>query len=44
MHAAVASDRLPDLTVYTRTFTPGARLAKLAALPNVRAVEAGSEF
>ena len=44
MHAAVASDQLPDLTVYTRTFTPGARLAKLSALPNVRAVEAGSEF
>ena len=44
MHAAVVSDRLPDLTVYTRTFTPGAQLAKLSALPNVRAVEAGSEF
>jgi len=44
MHAAVASDRLPDLTVYTDTFTPGAQLAKLSALPNVRAVDAGSEF
>ena len=44
MHAAVVSDKLPDLTVYTRPLMPGVGLAKLARLPNVRAVEAGSEF
>jgi putative ABC transport system permease protein len=44
MHAAVVSDRLPDLTVYTRPPVPGVWLAKLARLSNVRAVEAGSEF
>jgi len=44
MHAAVTSDQLPDLTVYTQPLMPGVGLAKLAGLPNVRAVEAGSEF
>ncbi len=44
MRAAVVSDRLPDLTVYTRPLTPGPRLTRLRALPNVLAVEAGSEF
>jgi putative ABC transport system permease protein len=44
MHAAVASDRLPDLTVYTRTFVPGAPFSKLSTLPNVRAVDPGSGY
>lgn len=44
MRAAVAADRLPDLTVYTRTFPPGGALAKLAAVPNVRAVQPATEF
>ena len=45
MHAAVTSDRLPDLTVDTRPLRlDGARLAALAALPNVRAVEPRSLF
>lgn len=42
MHTAVVSDRLPDLTVYVRTFpVTDAGLAELAAVPNVRAVEPG---
>jgi len=45
MHTAVASDRLPDLTVYVRTFpVTDAGLARLAAIPNVRAVEPGSGY
>jgi len=44
MHAAVVSDRLPDLTVYTRPLAPDIPLTKFERLPNVRAVEAGSEF
>jgi hypothetical protein len=44
MQAAVASDQLPDLTVYTRSLPPDARLAKLSSLPNVSAVEAGSGY
>lgn len=45
MHAAVTSDRLPDLTVDTRPLRlDGARLAALAALPNVRALEPRSLF
>jgi putative ABC transport system permease protein len=44
MHTAVASDRLPDLTVYTRTFVPGAPLSRLSALPNVRAVDPSSGY
>jgi putative ABC transport system permease protein len=44
MHAAVVSDRLPDLTVYTHPVQADGQLARLSALPNVRAVEAGSEF
>jgi putative ABC transport system permease protein len=42
MHTAVVSDRLPDLTVYVRTFpVTQAGLARLVAVPNVRAVEPG---
>ena len=45
MHAAVTSDRLPDLTVYTRPLPlSAAELAALAALPNVHAVEPRSFF
>jgi putative ABC transport system permease protein len=45
MDAAVTSDRLPDLTVYTRPVRlDGAQLAALTALPNVRAVEPRSFF
>jgi len=44
MHAAVASDQLPDLTVYTRSLAPDARLADLSKLPNVRAVEPSSDY
>lgn len=45
MDAAVTSDRLPDLTIYTRPLRlDGAQLAALAALPNVRAVEPNSFF
>ena len=44
MHAAVASDALPDLTVYTRTFVPGASIAPLSRLPNVQAVEPVSDY
>jgi putative ABC transport system permease protein len=45
MRAEVAADRLPDLTVYTRPLTfDRAQLAALAALPNVRAVQARSLF
>ncbi len=45
MHAAVMSDRLPDLTVYTRPLRlDGAQLAAFAGLPNVRAVEPRSVF
>jgi putative ABC transport system permease protein len=45
MQAAVASDRLPDLTVYTRPLPlDRARLAALGALPNVGAVEPRSFF
>lgn len=43
MHAAVVSDRLPDLTVYTSPISDPP-LARLSALRNVRAVQAGSEF
>src|SRR5581483_489925 len=45
MHAAVVSDRLSDLTVYTRTFAvTNAGLARLAVVPNVRAVQPGSGY
>jgi putative ABC transport system permease protein len=45
MDAAVASDRLADLTLYTRPVRlDDGQLAALAALPNVRAVEPGSFF
>ncbi|MGZ4352257.1 MAG: FtsX-like permease family protein, partial [Gaiellaceae bacterium] len=45
MHAQVAADRLPDLTVYTQPLTlDRSRLATLAALPNVRTVQARSFF
>jgi putative ABC transport system permease protein len=45
MQAEVAGDRLPDLTVYTQPLTlDRAQLATLAALPNVRAVQARSVF
>ena len=45
MDSVVASDRLPDLTVDTRPLAlDRAQLAGLAALPNVRAVEARSFF
>jgi putative ABC transport system permease protein len=45
MHAAVVSDRLPDLSVDTQTLRLGqAQLAALAAVPNVRAVEPASFF
>jgi putative ABC transport system permease protein len=45
MNATVTSDRLPDLTVYTRPVVlDRAQLATLAALPNVTAVEARSMF
>ncbi len=45
MHGAVTSDRLADLTLYTRPLRlDGAQLAALAALPNVRAVEPRSAF
>src|SRR5512142_738901 len=45
MQAAVASDRLPDLTVNTQTLRlDRAELAALAAVPNVRAVEPASFF
>jgi putative ABC transport system permease protein len=45
MRAAVVSDRLPDLTIYTGPLTlDRAQLARLRALPNVRAVEPSSLF
>lgn len=45
MHAAVVSDRLPDLTLYTRPLPLyRSELAALAALPNVRALEPSSLF
>lgn len=45
MRAEVAADRLPDLTVHTRPLVlDSAQMAKLAALPNVRAVQARSFF
>jgi len=45
MNSAVAADRLPDLTVYTRPLAlDRTELAALAGLPNVRAVEPGSVF
>jgi putative ABC transport system permease protein len=45
MHTAVVSDRLPDLTVYVRTFpVTDTGLARLAAVPNVGAVEPGSGY
>src|SRR5512135_2022119 len=45
MHKAVAADRLPDVTVYTRPIVLNeAQLARLRALPNVLAVEARSSF
>jgi putative ABC transport system permease protein len=45
MDSVVASDRLPDLTVDTRPLMlDRAQLARLGALPNVRAVEARSFF
>ena len=45
MHAEVAADRLPDLTVYTRPLTlDQAQLTTLASIPNVRAVQARSFF
>ena len=45
MHTAVVSDRLSDLTVYTRTFAvTNAGLARLAVVPNVRAVDPGSGY
>ena len=45
MRAEVAADRLPDLTVDTRPLTlDQARLSTLAAIPNVRAVQARSVF
>src|SRR5215471_2463562 len=43
MHAAVVSDRLPDLTVYMRPLPlDRGQLATLAALPNVRDVKPSS--
>src|SRR5215831_215788 len=45
MHAAVVSDRLPDLTVYMRPLPlDRGQLATLAALPNVRDVRPSSLF
>ncbi|HYB17630.1 MAG TPA: FtsX-like permease family protein, partial [Streptosporangiaceae bacterium] len=45
MQAEVASDRLPDLTIYTRPLVlDQAQLAALAAVPNVRAVGPLSSF
>jgi len=45
MHAAVVSDRLPDVTIFTRPLALDPRqLARLAALPNVREVEPSSVF
>ena len=45
MRVAVGSDRLPDLTVYTRPLMlDRAQLARLGELPNVRAVEPSSVF
>ena len=45
MSAEVAADRLPDLTVYTGPLVLNdVRLAALAAVPNVRAVEPRSSF
>ena len=45
MQAEVAADRLPNLTVYTQPLTlDQAQLTALAALPNVRAVQARSAF
>jgi putative ABC transport system permease protein len=45
MQAEVTADRLPDLTVYTQPVVLHAdQLAKLAALPNVRAVQARAFF
>jgi putative ABC transport system permease protein len=45
MHAAVVSDRLPDLTVSTRPLAlDGAQLARLRGLPNVRAFAPSSLF
>jgi putative ABC transport system permease protein len=45
MNATVTSDRLPDLTIYTRPAAlDRAQLAALAALPNVTAIEPRSMF
>ncbi len=45
MQAEVEAGRLPDLTVYTSPLVLGdAQLARLASLPNVRAVEPRSSF
>jgi hypothetical protein len=45
MHAAVVSDRLPDLSFDTQTLKlDQAQLAALATIPNVRAVEPASFF
>jgi len=45
MTAEVAADRLPDLTIYTRPLVLNqAQLARLAAVPDVRAVEPRSSF
>ena len=45
MSAEVTADRLPDLTIYTSPLVLNqARLAALAAVPNVRAVEPRSSF
>ena len=45
MQAAVASDRLPDLTLYTRPLSlDRSELAKLGALPNVQALAPSSVF
>ena len=45
MSAEVATDRLPDVTIYTGPLVlDQAQLAALAAVPNVRAVEPRSSF
>jgi putative ABC transport system permease protein len=45
MHGQITADRLPDLTVYTQPLKlDQSQLATLAALPNVRTVQARSAF
>jgi putative ABC transport system permease protein len=44
MHAAVAANQLPDLTLVTQPIPPTPRFARLSVLPNVRAFEASTEF